>query len=288
MIREAPFTFTCDGDQLVGIVTEPPEGTPPNPIGVLIVVGGPQYRSGSHRMFTQLARGLARAGTPAMRFDIRGMGDSSGEHPGFENTRHDIAAALEEFRSRTGVSSVVLWGLCDGASAAALYDPDDSSVVGVFLLNPWVRTEAGEAKTTIRYYYLDRLRDPSFWKRLLTGRVKLFRSAAGLASHGVKALGSSGIGEGGSLADRMADRLSSSGRKSWIVLSGNDGVAQEFRDLALPSPPWQRTVEETSASIHLLGEANHTVSDEPDLLRVIKLTIGASRDDAGRAAPASD
>jgi len=47
--------------------------------GVLIVVGGPQYRVGSHRQFVMLARFLADHGVPCMRFDYRGMGDVSGE-----------------------------------------------------------------------------------------------------------------------------------------------------------------------------------------------------------------
>ena len=42
--------------------------------GMLIVVGGPQYRAGSHRQFTLLARDVAATGVPTMRFDYRGMG----------------------------------------------------------------------------------------------------------------------------------------------------------------------------------------------------------------------
>ena len=42
---------------------------------VLVVVGGPQVRAGSHRHFVQLARHLATHGHAVMRFDVRGMGD---------------------------------------------------------------------------------------------------------------------------------------------------------------------------------------------------------------------
>ena len=39
---------------------------------MVIVVGGPQYRAGSHRQFTLLARHIAAAGYPVLRFDARG------------------------------------------------------------------------------------------------------------------------------------------------------------------------------------------------------------------------
>jgi alpha/beta superfamily hydrolase len=45
---------------------------------VLVIVGGPQYRAGSHRQFTLLARSLAEQGFAVLRFDYRGMGDSTG------------------------------------------------------------------------------------------------------------------------------------------------------------------------------------------------------------------
>lgn len=54
------------------------------PLGLLMVVGGPQYRVGSHRQFVLLARDLAAAGIPVFPFDYRGMGDSTGQARDFE------------------------------------------------------------------------------------------------------------------------------------------------------------------------------------------------------------
>ncbi len=56
----------------------PDDAVPCARLGVLIVVGGPQYRVGSHRQFVLLARALAARGFAAMRFDCTGMGDSDG------------------------------------------------------------------------------------------------------------------------------------------------------------------------------------------------------------------
>ena len=76
MIKEKPFIFNCNNEKLVGIIHYP-EKKPYFQKGLLIVVGGPQYRVGSHRQFVLLARNLSIAGIPVMRFDYRGMGDSS-------------------------------------------------------------------------------------------------------------------------------------------------------------------------------------------------------------------
>ena len=44
--RETAITFDCRGETLVGIVSAPAMA---EDTGVLIAVGGPQYRAGSHR-----------------------------------------------------------------------------------------------------------------------------------------------------------------------------------------------------------------------------------------------
>ena len=136
---ERALTFNCAGEQLVAVVSEP-GGTPA--LGVLVLVGGPQYRVGSHRQFLLLARRLARDGFPTMRFDYRGMGDSTGTPTTFEDTVPDIAAAIVAFKAACPtVQRIVLWGLCDAASAALLYwkATRDARVAGMVLLNPWIR-----------------------------------------------------------------------------------------------------------------------------------------------------
>ena len=69
-MREEALVFGCGGEALVGVLARPDA---PAARGVLIVVGGPQYRAGSHRQFTHLARELARNGIASLRFDYRGM-----------------------------------------------------------------------------------------------------------------------------------------------------------------------------------------------------------------------
>ncbi|WP_229507809.1 hydrolase 1, exosortase A system-associated [Massilia sp. Dwa41.01b] len=166
MPDERALVFPCRGAWLYGVLSLPAQPAAAPARGVLVVVGGPQYRAGSHRQFTLLARDLADAGIPALRFDYRGMGDSEGDLQTFEHVEDDLRAAIDRFFLEVpGMREVVLWGLCDGASAAAMYAPQDARVSGLVLLNPRVRTEAGAARATIKHYYRARLFDARLWKR---------------------------------------------------------------------------------------------------------------------------
>src|SRR5688572_13881859 len=89
---EAAAQFACAGDWLMGLVHLPPH---PRERGVVVITGGPQYRVGSHRQFTLLARKLAAQNFPVLRFDYRGMGDSEGEPRSFEHMNADIRAAVD-------------------------------------------------------------------------------------------------------------------------------------------------------------------------------------------------
>src|SRR5882672_7230784 len=103
---ELPVLFHCEGDQLVGVLARPDQ---PRDVGVVVVVGGPQYRVGSHRQFILLARTLASEGIACLRFDYRGMGDSEGEARSFESVDADIACATAELtRLVPSVRRVVL------------------------------------------------------------------------------------------------------------------------------------------------------------------------------------
>ena len=173
---ETALQFDCQGEKLLGILSSPTGSTPPTGDGVIIVVGGPQYRAGAHRQFVSLARSLASQGTTVMRFDVRGMGDSSGPLWNFESLTDDIGAAINAFIEHApNAKRIVLVGLCDGASAALMYlqDTQDQRVCGLCLLNPWLRSEQTLAQTHIKHYYWQRITSADFWRKALSGGVGL-------------------------------------------------------------------------------------------------------------------
>src|SRR5262249_43182403 len=109
-------------------------------------------------------------------------GDSSGAARTFEDIGFDLRCAMDRFvAAEPALKEVVIWALCDAASAALFYAHSDERVAGIVLLNPWVRTEQGAARAYLRHYYLERLLQPQFWRKIASGEFSLRQAAAGLA-----------------------------------------------------------------------------------------------------------
>lgn len=283
---EKAVLFACEGETLVGVLALPAEPPKEGPsIGFIIVVGGPQYRGGSHRQFVQLSRDLAAAGHASLRFDVRGMGDSSGEARSFESITADIGAAVDTLASALPQGTpLALWGLCDGASAALLYldQRRDTRIQGLCLLNPWVRSAQSQAATQVKHYYADRLRQREFWVKLISGRVAL--SALGGLLNSVRAMASrparaeaGGNGDGVSYQDRMARGWNAYGGATLVVLSGEDYTAKEFIEYTTGRTPWQRRMAQASVQRTDLPGADHTFSDAAIKARLAELIVQWAR-----------
>lgn len=271
-IYERAFLFPCLGEALIGIVCVPEIAAS---TGVLIVVGGPQYRVGSHRQFLLLSRSLAHAGFPVMRFDFRGMGDSHGETRNFENVEDDIGAAIDAFVADCpNIERIVLWGLCDAASASLLYfnSKHDRRVCGMFLLNPWVRSEASLAKTHVKHYYLRRLQQREFWTKLLSGRAKVAHAYRGLFSNLLLAQRGDNK-ESKDFRGCMANALSGFDGPIMFVLSENDYTAKEFQQFVSDSPEWKGLLSSPRVTTLSLAEADHTFSSVVWRERVAQCTV---------------
>lgn len=263
-------------EPLMGILALPAVPATQTRHALIVVVGGPQYRVGSHRQFTLLARRLAAEGVPVLRFDYTGMGDSGGGQLPFTETGDDIRAAIDALhRHLAGLQGVSLWGLCDGASAALLYldASPDTRVKGLCLLNPWVRSEQSFARTQIKHYYVSRLKQAEFWKKLFSGKVAL-KALSETASH----LRASFAAKGGkreslSYQQRMARAWMGFPGSILLVLSGQDMVAKEFEDHVASGTGWDGAFRRADLDIHSLPEADHTCSSEATRKKVEALTL---------------
>ncbi|MDI6749186.1 MAG: hydrolase 1, exosortase A system-associated [Rhodocyclaceae bacterium] len=257
-IREEPLCFDCEGERLFGILARPEQ---PADLGVVIVVGGPQTRVGSHRQFVLLARTLAAAGFPTLRFDVRGMGDSTGAPRDFEQIQPDIAAAIATLQGACpGVARVVLWGLCDAASAALLYvdATHDPRIAGLCLLNPWVRSAATLAKTQVKHYYGQRLLQREFWTKLFSGRIDILSALGELLRKLVQARSRPTVAL--CFQERMARGWRHFPGRILLILSGNDYTAKEFLEYAASDANWHGLLEHAGVTRIDLPEADHTFS----------------------------
>ncbi len=280
MQSELPVSFLCENDWLYGVAHVP---ACVMSRGVLVVVGGPQYRVGSHRQFLLLARALADAGIPVMRFDYRGMGDSAGESRSFEAIDADIRAAIDRFFELVPeLREVVLWGLCDAASAALFYAHSDRRVAGLALLNPWVRTQEGIAKSTLKRYYLTRFFQADPWRKMLRGDFDFAAAARSFRGTVLSCLGVKGAqtvqNNPLSPADATAaqtvcvrspaEPLPERMLRGWerykgrvlLILSGDDLTAGEFKDTAAGHRRWRKLLRTKQVMRRDLPGANHTFS----------------------------
>jgi exosortase A-associated hydrolase 1 len=287
---ERPLLFSCEGEQLLGVL-HPAAGDAgvKSDWGVVVVVGGPQVRAGSHRLFVHLARALVAAGHPVLRFDVRGMGDSSGAQRTFEQISPDIGAAIDTLMAaQPQLRGVVLWGLCDGASAALLYlhAKPDSRVAGLVLLNPWVRSETTLARTTVKHYYWQRLRQPTFWRKLLGGGVALKAMRDLLGNLRATRQASRAPGEAGQgFQQRMLSAAEHFHGNTLWVLSGQDYTAKEFLEHAAADPRWQTVLARQTTQRLDVPTADHTFSASADANQLLQASVQWMRQRPPRQRP---
>jgi exosortase A-associated hydrolase 1 len=233
------IAFPCDGEQLMGSL-DPATGT----TGLLIVSGGGEVRAGTHRGMALLAQTLAARGVPVFRFDRRGVGDSTGSDDGWQSSLPDIAAAAAAFRAeQPRLTRLVGMGNCDAATALARFGRD-AGLDALILTNPWAGYPADTPPpaAALGRHYLRRLAQPATWRRLLTGRLALRRSAGSL------------------LARREDAPLSewNTALPTTAILARGDRTAQLF----------QATLRGTIANIRTvdLPTASHSFADAGDAL----------------------
>ncbi|MGC9982342.1 MAG: alpha/beta fold hydrolase [Polyangia bacterium] len=153
------------GQTLMGIETPgaPNQSHPARPTWVF-PNAGVVHRAGPHRLTVKLARRVALAGFPALRFDLSGLGDSRARSATtFEQAAvQDIRDAMDHLEQTTKASRFVLCGLCSGADnsvRAALADP---RIAAIALLDPYAyRTIGFHVRRLVR-----RASNPASWQTL--------------------------------------------------------------------------------------------------------------------------
>lgn len=257
-------TFPCEGEPLAASLDDAGGTT-----GLLLVIGGSQTRIGSHRMYERLAKALAEKGFPCFRYDRRGVGDSSGADFGFRGSGPDLAAATAAFRVESpAVTRIIGFGLCDGASALALFG-GHAGLDGLIVVNPWLVETAEEDSpppAAIRRHYWNRLTSREGWLKIITGAVnwrKLFSGFRKAAAPVRRA----------PLATDIANALRASALPARLILAKGDATAiaaeAELKDAAF---------EGLIAGRETLDTDSHTFArpgDEAALLAAVERALAA-------------
>lgn len=266
--KEIPFTFDCEGSTLLGVIHESDAGSG---IGLLtIVAGGPQYRGGCGRQLVELGRFLATQGIPVMRFDHRGLGDSAGEFLGFQHLEADLKAAIQQFKSRVPtVKRIVLWGGCDAASAALINAYKIPEVRGIIASNPWITAEKIASRAR-RRHYLTRIRQRSFWRKLIKLEYNLLDYAKAAArrharKNATTANTSSALGRvnpppspARSFLESMLEGLNAFDHPILLVMSGRSVFRLQFEELLSSDQRWRDAFSADTCSLVTLDNADQT------------------------------
>ena len=260
------IAFACEGETLVGTLDAAGGRT-----GFLIVSGGNEIRIGAHRGMTMLAQAVAQAGYPVFRFDRRGIGDSTGANHGFRSSAPDIAAAIGCFREeQPQIERLVAFGNCDAASALALFDraPIDT----LLLANPWIGNEADDdtlpPAAAIRARYIEKLRSPREWLRLVRGGVKI-----GGVIKGLSKVSNSRSQPPPSLFAEIAEALDARSGETRLLLASRDNTAVAFADAWKQAPA---TLRDRIACLRC-DSASHSFAPETDKLWLRDQVLDALR-----------
>ncbi|WP_276499378.1 alpha/beta hydrolase family protein [Pontibacter litorisediminis] len=153
-----PITF-AGGDKgitLKGTITAP-KGRRSVPGIVLISGSGPHNRDGEqfyHKTFMVLADALTKKGFAVLRYDERGVGESSGNYAGnfTEDFARDAAAAVAALRDykKLRIKDVFVVGHSEGTLMAQIVAAQDPAIAGVVLLAAAGQTGVEFNKTQYR------------------------------------------------------------------------------------------------------------------------------------------
>ena len=178
-MKERPVSFGAT-KALSGILTEPAGGGAGRP-AVLLLNAGLLHRVGPNRLYVTLARRLAAAGLPVLRFDYSGLGESEPRRDELalaESMRVEGLEAMSFLESAGIAERFVPMGLCAGAEQSQRLAHADPRVVGAVLID-------GYAYRTPGYHlreYARHLLSARSWRRLVASPLALRRLLGGARS----------------------------------------------------------------------------------------------------------
>ena len=247
----------CAGDRLAATLDSESSAT-----ALLVVSGGNEIRSGAHGGMAQLAARIAQHGFTVLRYDRRGIGESSGKNREFSSSAEEISAATHFLRQeKPQIDKVIAFGNCDAATALALFGPE-AGIDGYVLANPWVIETGSEPESekplpsaaAIRARYWDRIKNPRTIVDLLSGKIDLRKLLKGLKQ-------ASKSEDNSALAIRMRDALSDMDCNSRILVAKRDTTARAFL-AAWNSPDFATLRDSSSITLETLDSASHSFADE--------------------------
>ena len=138
---EEEVTFQNGNITLVGTLTLP-EGESPFPTVVLISGSGAQNRDEDvfgFKIFRVIADNFTRSGIAVLRYDDRGVGNSTWvPNATSEDFARDVEAAVKLLKNRSEISKIGLLGHSEGGIVASMVESDDVSFI-ILMAGPAIK-----------------------------------------------------------------------------------------------------------------------------------------------------
>ena len=278
---EEAIQFSVADKKLFGILNTPDSNKLGDSI-VLMVTGGPQTRVGSHRLYVQLSRYLEKQGVASFRFDYEGTGDSEGEWVGYRYAGPSIKAAIRYLKSSIhNYKKIIIWSLCDGATTSILYAAQYPDDVGAMLLcNPYLFNAEGKARTILKYYYINRLFQKDFWKKVFAFHFnfkdsmdsfkKLLRTSNESNDEPDYTLDKNFFGLKYEIPiEEVEEALKQLKTEVTFLLSTNDLTAKQFEDF-LKNKNIKHIIKQIKIQFRYIHNADHTFSDSKSKAKVFE------------------
>jgi Serine aminopeptidase, S33 len=280
-IRERAVIFEADRG-LFGVLSDRRGDHGRCRTGIVVANAGSVHTVGPGRLYVELARDWAARGFSVLRMDVGGVGDSetrpgsADNHPYPDHAVQDIASAVRWMVEHTGVSRVIVAGLCSGAHASFHAGLELQGIEGIIVINPivfyWSPACALDVSVASDYFasrhYPQAVRQIDSWVRLARGDIRvgkvasvgyrrILEVAAGAAATFGRRLG----WRGPDAEDVAADlgRISARGVDVLLVFSegdpGLDFVQRRYgRDVRLLER------ERSNFALRIVPNADHTFS----------------------------
>ncbi len=265
--RERVLLFDSNGLRLVGVLSESAgEGTARASIAVVLIHGWGSYRSGPHAMLVKMARALAAAGICAIRFDVRGRGDSEGDYAetDLDGMIADTVAAGKVLQKETGCRRLAAVGLCSGgnvAIGAATLLPAFEKLVPISTLPFQSHKKASqERRRTLAALgsYARKVFRPETWRKLMRGEINfglVKKAVAGSKSTRQRADSAAG-GQTRNLKDSARDIVAEFARYAGEILFVYGGADAEGAAGRRHYETFCRE-HDLGARFHVIEGANH-------------------------------
>lgn len=262
LVEEKLISFLCEGHRLYGVLHRPEQ---PFRRGIVQM-----DRSGPIRQGVLRARRWAESGIPLFRFDPRGRADSEGPHVPIEEWRSDICSAIETFFANLPeLQETVVCAGSQSAAAVLMHVLAEPRIVGLAIVNPWLRMEKAVERTRLRMY-LAKAIDLDSWVNLwysesgLTGAARSFAESMVAVARLLDKRGRCAEKQAGSpftpvlLVKQVARTMKLFPGRFCIILSSGDPAASVFQnELQTEMSELHRAGR---ATVHELVGADHVLS----------------------------